>query len=291
MTEITSLPLTDWYAAATPARQAQAADALESGHVLELPQLEFTLDLAEAALLSPEMAATAKNVSLSPDGAVLRGIECDEAERKLLHGMMRRYQTQARALVQTLLPGYAVALQPGRTSFRPAQIEGRTTSWRKDDTRLHVDSFPSSPTAGWRILRVFSNIHPGGQARHWRLGEPFDHVAARFLPAMRAPLWGSSRLMQTLGLTKQRRTPYDHYMLGLHDAMKADMAYQASAPQQRHEFAAGTSWLVYTDQASHAAMRGQHAMEQTFLVPVKAMTDAARSPLRVLEGLLGRALV
>ncbi len=281
----------EWHGAAAPALQLQAAEALESGRVLALPHLEFVLDDAETLLLSPEMAGTAKNVSLSADGATLRGIECGEVERQLLHGMMRRFQSQARALVHGLLPDYAAALQQGRTSFRPAHIEGRTTSWRKDDSRLHVDSFPSSPTAGRRIFRVFSNIHPGGEPRCWRLGEPFDRVAARFVPAIRPPLWGVSRLMHTLGVTKQLRTPYDHYMLALHDAMKSDLDYQSSATQQRHAFGARSSWLVYTDQASHAAMSGQHALEQTYLLPVEAMRDAARSPLRVLESLLGRALV
>ena len=38
-------------------------------------------------------------------------------------------------------------------------------------------------------------------------------------------------------------------------------------------------------------MAGQYQLEQTFLLPVDAMLDAARSPLRVLERLKGRRLV
>ena len=80
-------------------------------------------------------------------------------------------------------------------------------------------------------------------------------------------------------------------MLQLHDRMKADTAYQATAPQHAQEFAPGSSWLVYTDQVSHAAMAGQHAFEQTFYLPLFGMQEPAKSPLRVLERLLGRALV
>jgi hypothetical protein len=73
--------------------------------------------------------------------------------------------------------------------------------------------------------------------------------------------------------------------------MKADTAYQAQAPQHTQQFAPGSSWLVYTDQVSHAAMAGQHLFEQTFYLPVEAMHDVATSPLRVLERLLRRQLV
>jgi hypothetical protein len=37
-------------------------------------------------------------------------------------------------------------------------------------------------------------------------------------------------------------------------------------------------------------MGGQYALEQTFYLPVYAMSDPARSPLRVLERLVGRPL-
>ena len=41
---------------------------------------------------------------------------------------------------------------------------------------------------------------------------------------------------------------------------------------------------------SHAAMAGQYQLEQTFLVPVSAMLDERRAPLRVLERIKGRRL-
>ena len=55
-------------------------------------------------------------------------------------------------------------------------------SWRADDRRLHVDAFPSRPNYGERILRVFTNVNPDGEPRVWRVGEPFEAVARRFLP-------------------------------------------------------------------------------------------------------------
>ena len=49
--------------------------------------------------------------------------------------------------------------------------------------------------------------------------------------------------------------------------------------------------MTFTDEVSHAAMAGQYQLEQTFLLPLAAMHDPARSPLRVLERIKGRKLV
>ena len=80
-------------------------------------------------------------------------------------------------------------------------------------------------------------------------------------------------------------------MLQLHDRMKEDVSFQRDTPQTAVDFPAGTTWVAFTDQVSHAAMSGQYQLEQTFLLPVEAMMDENRSPLRVLERRFGRRLV
>jgi hypothetical protein len=182
-------------------------------------------------------------------------------------------------------------MQRARTSFRPAEIAGRPATWRHDDTRLHSDSFPATPVQGRRILRVFTNVNPEGRSRTWRIGEPFERVAHRFGAQLRMPLPLSATLLRFARITKSRRSPYDALMLQLHDRMKADLAYQASAAQMSIDFPAGATWIVFTDQVSHAAMAGQYQLEQTFLLPVDAMRQPGRSPLRILEGIKQRALV
>ena len=144
---------------------------------------------------------------------------------------------------------------------------------------------------GRRILRVFSNVNPDGRPRSWRIGDDFESVARRFGAGLRLPLPGSAILLRLLRVTKTHRSPYDALMLQLHDRMKADTDYQAGAPQTSFAFPAGTTWVAFTDQVSHAAMAGQYQLEQTFLLPVDAMLDGERSPLRVLERLKERALV
>jgi 3-deoxy-D-manno-oct-2-ulosonic acid (Kdo) hydroxylase len=291
MTNVISLPIDSWDHLCSKAEQDCAIRALEHGTVLLLPQLPFLLGDSERQLLSPTIAGDGKNVSLDPSTGRLRGSSANEADLKVLLGMTTRFASYSNALLRQLLPRYEAGLRQGRTSFRPVEIVGRSTSWRKDDTRLHVDSFPSTPTRGNRILRMFTNVNPFGQARRWRLGESFESMAHRHLPSLPNPIWGVNYALNFLGITKSRRSAYDHFMLRLHDQMKADAAYQAEAMQSVHEFQPGSTWIVFTDQVSHAAMVGQHVLEQTFYLPVECMQDPSLAPLRVLERLLGRALI
>jgi hypothetical protein len=266
------------------------AAALESGKIAFAPQLHFDLTEAEKRFLSPAyLDGKSKNISYRPSTGALGGTKSTGAEREELLAMLRRYHERSFALLKALCPEYRDRVQPGFTSFRPAEIAGRSSSWRKDDTRLHVDAFPSRPLQGLRILRVFSNVNPTAP-RMWRVGEPFEQVAKTFLPKVRPAPPLSAWVLKMLHITKGRRTPYDHLMLGIHDGMKADEHYQADGAQSSLPIPAGATWACYTDSVAHAAMSGQFAFEQTFYLPVDAMQDPSRSPLRVLERLTGRSL-
>ncbi len=264
---------------------------LEYGKVIYLPNLAFDFAESEKGLLSYDFSnIDAKNISFIPQSNLLNGLDAPQEFMDLLQTVMARYARNTKDLVLSLLPHYAKTLHQARTSFRPIETEGRKTSYRKDDTLLHVDAFPSSPNQGNRILRVFTNINPDGKVRLWRLGEPFADLAKRFVPKIPAPIPGSHTLFNTLGITKTKRSHYDHIMLRMHNQMKMDKEYQDTAPQCTFNFPPGGTWLVFTDQASHAAMSGQHLLEQTFHIPVDGMLDPNTSPLKVLEGLTGKAL-
>jgi hypothetical protein len=101
---------------------------------------------------------------------------------------------------------------------------------------------------------------------------------------------GSAWLLETARITKRRRTEYDHWMLKLHDRAKADAVFQRSSPQADVAFAPGTTWVVFSDQVPHAAMGGQHMMEQTFYLDASRQQRPEASPLGTLERMLGRSL-
>jgi hypothetical protein len=267
-------------------------DVVESGHVLSFPRLPFVLEESERRFLDPRWAdPKAKNVSVRWPSGELRGAVGDASDLAALRRMVVRYAEQSEALALRLFPHYRGRLRRGNSSFRPTDVSGPPRSWRQDDTRLHVDAFPSNPMQGTRLLRVFCNVNPAGRPRRWRVGEPFEAHARRYLGAIGAPLPGSAWLLATLGITKRRRTGYDHLMLQLHDRAKADAEFQRSSPQVAVEFAPGTTWVCFSDQVLHAAMGGQHMMEQTFYLDAGDLAHPASAPLAILERLTGRRLL
>ncbi|GAC1354662.1 MAG: Kdo hydroxylase family protein [Variovorax sp.] len=279
---------TDWNA---PDADPRWIEAVEDGKVLYFPQLGFDLSHGEQQLLRPELLAPGvRNISLNAAG-VLKGVAGDAPIQEATRALTARFAAQATALVTALFPRYRDALQPAPTSLRPVQVSDRPQSWRADDRRLHVDAFPSRPNRGRRILRVFSNLNPDGQPRVWRVGEPFADVARRFLPGVPAYSPLRARALRALRVTKSLRSEYDHLMLQLHDRMKSDAQYQAHGPQQTVAFAPGSTWVCYSDQTVHAAMSGQHMIEQTFELPVASQYNQASSPLAILTRLVGRPLV
>ncbi|OGT59437.1 MAG: hypothetical protein A3F43_00680 [Gammaproteobacteria bacterium RIFCSPHIGHO2_12_FULL_42_10] len=268
--------------------QKQAISALEEGQILYFPQLDFSLLAEEQQFLSPDYVDTkAKHVSYLSNHGKLWGVRhLTDQQHIQLQSMLERFARSSYRLIQNMLTPYTAHLIMGRTSFRPVEVAHRKTSYRKDDTRLHVDAFPSAPNQGMRILRVFSNINPHGKDRIWRIGESFEKVAEQFIPKINAPKLGTRALLRFLRITKSYRTLYDHYMLRMHHAMKADNRYQQQASQREVRFPSGSTWVVQTDHVSHASMQGQYALEQTFYLPVKAMFREELAPLSVLERML-----
>ena len=291
MTKVLRIDGVGWTGPAPERPVSWAAAALEAGSVLVLPGLGFEVQTAESLLFTPSLLGSSKNASYDPRSGRLGGTTATGRDAETLRGFMGRFSESAASLVERLFPAFRGRAACGRASFRPAEIAGRQTTWRKDDTRLHVDSFPATPSGGRRILRLFTNVNPEGRARAWRVGDEFETVARRFAPQLRVPPPGVGHLLALVRVTKTTRSAYDALMLQLHDRMKADEEFQRESPQSEIEFAAGSTWLAFTDQVSHAATSGQYQLEQTFLLPVEAMGEPERSPLRVLERIKGRRLV
>lgn len=288
---IQSFDIKDWQPSLTAADTERIALALEQGAVIHLPELGFRMQDNEQKFYSPRwLNGKRKNISL--EGVEVRGAIGSSAELAQLALMIARYSNQATQLIHTLFPNYVTHLNTARTSYRPNLVGAvAARSWKKDDSRLHVDAFPSRPNYGERILRVFTNVNPENVARVWRVGEAFEQAAQYFLPNIKRPLSGSAAILHALKITKRQRSEYDHIMLHLHDGMKADLEYQKNAPQQTVNFAPGSTWICFSDQVLHAAMSGQYMFEQTFHLPIVGQYHPEFSPLHVLEKLQKRQLV
>lgn len=288
---VNTIDFNDWSSDITQEERLRAADTLEYGGILLFPKLGFLLSYEEknCLLLQPPKA---KNISYHILDDNVRGLSSTKKDLFNLKQLLNRYCKSAESLIQQLCPKYKDGLEIGLTSLRTIEAKGRMSrSYRQDDSRLHVDAFPSRPTRGKRILRVFCNINPCGNPRVWHTGESFHNVAERFGKNFRYPSRLSRHIKYKVGITRDLQSLYDSCMLQLHHAMKYDDDYQRNIDHHVHEFPAGTTWIVFSDQVSHAVISGQHLLEQTFYLSVDAMYDKTRSPLAILESLTGKILV
>lgn len=269
--------------------QKKAITSLEEGNVLFFPSLQFPLLAHEEIFYDPlKVDPKRKNISYDCKTDHLGGTLWEGEQAAHLKVLMKRYNAFSRNVIATVLPHYLSTLTFGKTSFRPVEIAGRKSSALKDDTRIHVDAFPSNPTKGKRILRVFANVNPDGKPRVWRVGEPFSDILKTFAPQVKKPFPGSSALLKWLGITKDYRTLYDHYMLRIHDKMKQDGNYQREAQQREFHFPAHSVWMVYTDKTAHAALAGQHVFEQTCYLPIEGLFNPQTAPKCMLEAFLAQ---
>ena len=289
---ITEIANDSWQATVDKNLQEKLLKDIEVGNVIFLPKLKFELSQEEQKFLRPECAdKKSKNISFNPNTEDLKGSSCQGEDLADLKAMIMRFAQQSRKLTESLFPHYKDSLQTGRTSYRPLDTkERKASSVRKDDSKLHIDSFASQPVRGLRLLRVFSNIN-FNTPRVWKLGEPFEDVASKFLPCISHKQWISPYFLHKFGITKSLRSDYDHLMLQIHDSMKQDAEYQKSVAQTEILFPSSSTWVVMTDKVSHAALAGQFMLEQTFYLSPDSMKEPELSPLRILERKLEKPLV
>ena len=285
--------------------QRMAIQTLESGGVIYLPKGGFELSGMERALISdtaniltrvPDVENGKPTIIFDPESGHIKKYHYAQIQGKMmraqikdtarpdLEAIMARYGQWTESIIAQLFPSYRRALQRKRVTYRPFP--------RNSTQALHIDSSYGYPTQGRSMLRIFTNINPVDRLRIWQLGEPFEPFVQRFLPDVKvsAPSWLSTLLARS-GIVDGTKTRYDQYIAALRSLGMRDKEYQESAPRTFMEFPAGSSWIAITDLVLHGAISGQHSLDQTFYLPVEAMNDPSRSPLRILEKLTGKALV
>jgi len=287
-------------------------EQLESGNILFFSANPFPLppeDRDFLLALRQTSAQVHKNIAYRPLEDRLTGLNRREPPEHAarLCGILRKFSDDVAQTLSELLPAYA-SLRRDFASFRPLEERGRPLRLRARNDLLHTDAFPTRPTHGDRILRVFTNLNPS-EPRVWHTSETFDALAHRYardagLPrahtlssrgAQRRGTCSSpyslvARLGRFLGIPAAARSPYDQFMLRFHNFLKENQTFQATCPKQRWEFPPGSAWLVFTDMVSHAVLSGQFAVEQTFIVPRSAMVLPDKAPLAILETICGYPL-
>ena len=276
---------------------------LEEGNILYFEKTPFELPPDEVQFLLGQKQSAAgyhKNIAYRPLSDRLTGYaQGPNSHKERLHAIMRRYSQTVIGFTPRLLTPYAGSLAADFASFRPQQEAGRQIRLRARNDLVHVDSFPTRPSHGNRILRVFTNINPT-EPRVWVTSETFEYLVARFAGADGIPLpsgmtsWPRNlltRLARVAGLHSLTRSPYDNWMLRFHHFLKAHQEFQDRCARTQWEFPPQSTWLVFTDMVSHAVLSGQFALEQTFIVSKHAMVLPEKAPVRVLERIAGCPLV
>ena len=284
------------------ARSRAYCELLERGQILFFRELPFHLPAEDQRFLREQEWSELrmhKNVSYRPSEDVLRGVSGRAETVSRLQSIFRNYSAQVIEFLAKFLEPYAGKWILDFASFRPLEEEGRDLPLHKRNDLLHVDAFPSRPTRGGRILRVFTNLNPA-KPRVWQTTEGFEALAAKYAkPAGLQEIaeddsflgrtvqnWGAK-----LGLGALGRTPYDMFMLRFHDYLKENAAFQKDCPKARLEFPPLATWIVFTDCVAHAVMSGQYAIEQTFLIPPESLVKPESAPYRILENIAGQPLI
>jgi hypothetical protein len=279
---------------------------LEAGQILYFPQTPLAIDKADREfLLSQQQADSSlhKNISYRPREDVLRGFAAkNPADVTRLHAILRSYSQQATQLLTKLLAPYASQWKLDFASFRPIEEQNRDLPLTRRNDLLHVDSFPTRPTHGNRILRFFTNINPT-QPRVWLTSMRFpdiarnfaraaglEHIAADEKTVSRRLARQFAALRRAVGLRAPDYSAYDRFMLRFHDYLKGNEEFQHAPETVQLEFPPNSTWLAFTDSVPHAVLSGRFAMEQTYLIPETALLAPQRSPRRILESICGRKL-
>ncbi len=289
-------------AATSAARSRWCCEQLEAGEILFFDQLPYDFPEADRQFLLQQRQGDSrihKNISYRPRQDMLRGSNADSKEDiERLHRIMRHFSEEITSLLSRVLAPYAPHWKLDYASYRPEEEQGRDLSLHKRNDLLHVDAFPSRPTRGGRILRCFTNINPT-RTRNWLTTDRFPELAEKF--ARPAGLEEIARdgddtgtlfntLKRAVGIKAVNRSAYDKFMLRFHDYLKENEDFQKNCRKIYINFPPLATWMCYTDSVPHAVLSGQYALEQTFIIPVRALVTPEKSPIRVLEKMAGRPL-
>jgi hypothetical protein len=284
-----------------PARDREVCRILEEGNILLFGETPFALPAGDREFLLRQRQTEAgyhKNIAYRPGGDRVTGVARQQAEdAEQLKRVLREYSKTVVGFAAGVLSAYAGRWHLDYASFRPQEEAGRKLSRHARNDLLHVDSFPTRPTRGDRIFRVFTNINPAAP-RVWRTGETFPELAERFAIASglleratrRGPGQSVLSLLRSVGFPVRARPPYDEFMHRFHNFLKDNEGYQDSARAEVVSFPPGSTWMVFTDMVTHAVLSGQFALEQTFLIARRSLTHPELAPVAVLERLAGRAM-
>ncbi len=262
-------------------------ERLEKGEVVHFPECPFALPGEDERrfLFAQKLSQIHKNISLNPHTNRLTGFRQTSPEQaSRLKNLLSQFGQSATDWLSGLLPNYAFSWERDRVSFRPEEEATRPLRPHARNDLLHVDAFPTRPTFGARILRLFVNINEE-DPRVWVTSDTFSVLLKKFaaqVDTLGKRGW-NDRLGSLVSLGKKGRSDYDHFMLRFHHFLKSQDKFQERARKRFWKFPPFSVWLAFSDGVSHAVLRGQYALEHSFFVPVQTLHYPEWAPVNLLK--------
>jgi hypothetical protein len=270
-------------------------ERLERGELIPFDSCPFALPPAEdqAFLLAQRSGGGAhKDICFNPARNSIAGFRFEstgQADR--LRSILADFAKNAATWLSGLVPRYASRWQLDRITLRSEEEATRKLRMTARNDLLHFDAFPTRPTRGWRILRLFVNINPS-DARVWATSSTFQRVFADYhaqvgLSSIAATGWArrfSRGLMNLFQPGAAERTSYDEFMLRLHHFLKSCDDFQERSPRRLWHFPPGAAWLLFTDGVTHAELRGRYALDQSFFIASETLALPDEAPAALFSG-------
>lgn len=269
------------------------AERLERGEVLYFPTCPFPLpEGADRDFLLEQRQASRvhKNISYDPKqdkASGFRVINKVQAER--FKNLLADFSRVATGWLGGILPRYVHSWTLDRVSYRPEEEATRRLRLTARNDLLHVDAFPSRPTNGARILRLFVNVNPS-EPRVWVTSDTFAQLLSRYGDAVRMPRteslswkqWFNREVLGIFQPSRRHLSVYDEFMLRFHDFLKSNDEFQERCFKRYWSFPPNSVWVAMTDAVSHAVLRGRYAVEHSYFVPSECLALPMDAPAALL---------
>jgi hypothetical protein len=256
------------------------ADELERGRIVRFDSCPFPLPAKEdqdflRQGLSPFLRK--KNVSWYPRADKLAGLQAPASVVERARRILREHSARVREFLRSAMPEFTRGWEPGTSSFRPLEEKGRDLSPHASNELIHVDAGAYGATHGDRILRFFVNLNPA-RDRVWISRGSFADLFQQYgaaagvqpgplEPSLPEKAWSAFVRAFPMGRVIDT-SPYDRRMRRFHNWMKDTPSFQ-SGERETFSFPPFSAWMVLTDGVSHACVEGQHALVDTFIVPLR----------------------
>lgn len=267
---------------------------LEQGEVLHFPECPFPLPTGDdrTFLCGQRIGGLGhKNITFDPEAARVTGFRFesrDQANR--LGDLLADFSRNATRWLAETFPEYAGGWRLDRATLRSEEEATRRVRMTARDDLLHIDAFPTRPSRGYRILRVYVNINET-DPRVCVTSDRFADLLDRFghevgLPSPMRRAWIErlgSGLLNFVRPARYLRTTYDQFMVRMHNYLKLNEQFQERCAKRFWSFAPSSAWMFFSDGISHATLRGRCALEHSYFVAPDALALPHESPVALLQ--------